>query len=190
MPRYAKKQTSKDFETFMNSVLTKNVDIVGTKEEGNPMEALLISFEECIGCSKVMKDLSKYDFYYENVILKEDNAVLIDEKTFNYNNFSLLGFQEYNGLNFYGVLGGSDYGLPLFFILYQDDKNTLRGYIPGKGNALNPLSKSPFGEDDDADEQYAKTNGFLNIREMEEKKFTFLNKDFLLEDIIKRIILK
>ncbi|MBC9702588.1 MAG: hypothetical protein H9W83_08680 [Leuconostoc sp.] len=185
MPRYIKKNTTEDLRKFLADFIQKNEEIADS------IESALVSLEECIGTSKLMKDLSKFDFYYENVLLEEHTKKTAEDvRSYFYDDFSLMGFQTVEDRTFYGVLAGSDYGLPLYFILYQDDKNTLRGYIPSKGNVLNPHSKMPFGEDEDMDEKFAKEHGFSTVWEMDEKGFAFLNKEQLIEDICKRLYVK
>lgn len=182
-PRYTKEVSKEELQEFFNKFVRKNNEVAD-----NIGDALL-NLVECIGASKVMKDLDKYDFYYENVLLKEDVEELkkLGNQKYFYDDFGLLGIQQIKGRTFLGVLGGSDYGVPLYFILYQDNKNTLRGYIPSKGNALNPYINYPFGEEIDMDEKFAKDKGFNTISEMEEKCYKFLDEELLIEDICERL---
>ncbi len=63
---------------------------------------------------------------------------------------------------------------PTFFIMYLDDKNNLRAYIPKKGNTFNPKTNRPYEADWDT--------GFENMHyELNLKKF--------LEDIKENITL-
>jgi hypothetical protein len=186
MPRYIKNNSIDDLKKFLDASVKKNEEVAGDIVD------LLISLEECVGTSKLMKDLSKFNFYYENVLLEKDTIKSTEDndRDYFYDNFPLMGYQTIENRTFFGVLAGSDYGLPLYFILYQDDKNTLRGYIPSKGNVINPYSKSPFGEDEDMDEKFAKEKGFSSIWEMDEKCFQFLNEEQLVQDICDRLLVK
>lgn len=186
MLRYMKKNSMDDLKGFLEAFIQKNEEIA------DDMAGVLLCLEECIGGSKALKDLSKNDFHYENVILEEDakKSTESGDRSYFYDEFPLLGYQTIEDRTFFGVMAGTDYGLPLYFIVYQDDKNTLRGYIPSKGNVINPLSKLPFGEDEDADEKFAKGKGFASIWEMDEKCYQFLDKELLIQDICKRLQVK
>lgn len=185
MARYIKKQTIEELSKFIDSFLTKNSDIVSN------IQTAIICLEECVGASKLIKDLDKYFFHYsiENVIIDMDLKEKSDKKYF-YDDFSLLGYHEINGKVFYGLLGGCDYTLPVYFILYQDDKGILRGYIPTKGNTINPYGAGILGAYTTNDIKFARDFGYNDLREMEEALYPFFNENLLLEEIDKRLKLK
>lgn len=63
--------------------------------------------------------------------------------------FSLKGFQRLdNGLTFLGVEAGNDGDHPVFFIVYVDQANEVRAYVPEKGNSFNPETRTPYGSED------------------------------------------
>jgi hypothetical protein len=178
-----KKNTIAEFKQFLHDFIKKNDEVA------SDIVDVLVSLDECIGTSKLLKDLSKNNFYYENVLLEEDTKKT-DDRDYFYDDFPLMGYHTIDNRTFLGILAGSDYGLPLYFILYQDDKNTLRGYIPSKGNALNPLNKFPFGEDQEQDEEFSKKHGFSSVWDMEKACFAFLDKELLIQDICNRLQVK
>lgn len=82
--------------------------------------------------TRIKKDLSKCDFDTENVDIV-------------YGPDSLMGYQQLgNGLSFLGLIGGGDWEVAVFFIIYWDGKQ-LRGYIPSKGNFWNTDTHRPYG---------------------------------------------
>ena len=85
------------------------------------------------------KDL-KISFDTENMIVENDRYGM-----------SILGLQHIKDFNFLGVYAGGDWEVPVFFILYYDDKNKLRAYIPSDGNPYNRKTKEAWGNDCDED---------------------------------------
>lgn len=180
MPRYTKAMELSEFKSEFNRLLDK-LDFEG---EDKTIYNLVTEFLT----PTLQKDLSKFNFYCENLIEKATDLTFKDTPYFD---FPLLGYQEFNGISFLGLIGGSDYGLPLFFILYIDDKNRIRGYLPSKGNAVNPLSKSTFGEDNVKDDLYFQSKGFVDMGDFLSKDNNhLLMSELLLKDILTRIIAK
>lgn len=187
MPRFMKKNTVEDLKTSLDNFVKKNEEVV------DDIAGALLSLEECIGGSKLLKDLSKYDFSYnyENVLLAEDTKKTPeDTRSYFYDDFPLMGYQTIEDRTFFGVIAGSDYGLPLYFIVYQDDKNTLRGYIPSKGNSINPYSHCAFGENEDLDQKFAEDQGFASLWEMDSACYKLLDEKLIMQDICKRLLVK
>jgi hypothetical protein len=180
MPRFTKEYTIEEFKKIYDAELAK-------QDEPD----IRFYLEEGVGNSKVVKDLSKYDFIYsmENLIDKTEQYFKENFGGLPYFNFPLLGYNKIDDVTFIGFLGGADYTLPIFFILYLDQNGKLRGYIPYKGNALNPLNKSLIGEDSDFDNTFALNQG-LTTDDLFSNKHTFLDEALLKEDILKRIIKK
>lgn len=53
----------------------------------------------------------------------------------------LLGYHQLpNGLTFWGSSAGDDAEFPVHFILYVDEKDQVRGYVPQRGNAFDPTT--------------------------------------------------
>ena len=93
------------------------------------LETLLYNAHETF--DSLGKDL-KISFDRENVIV-------------DYNGAPLLGLQTIKDFNFVGVYAGGDWEAPVFFILYYDDKNKLRAYIPSDGNPYDRVNKEAWG---------------------------------------------
>lgn len=60
------------------------------------------------------------------------------------------------------MVGGGDWEMSVFFIAYLDDKKRIRFYSPKPGNTFNPKTKSAFGNDDKADDDFCKSVGIDN----------------------------
>jgi len=54
---------------------------------------------------------------------------------------------------------GGDWEVPVYFIVYLDDKKKIRFYSPKPGNVFNPKNKEAFGNDEDKDEAFCKKIG-------------------------------
>lgn len=114
----------------------------------NPYE-----FQESLGI-KLMKDLSKVNFDFENYYYSH-----IDEEI-----GGAIGFLGYrriwvqNGfLSYIGWSAGGDWEYPVYFLIYLDkDGETFRAYIPKEGNVWNYDTKSAFGNDEEADSNFLK----------------------------------
>lgn len=98
--------------------------------------------------TQVMKDIAKIDFDLENIVEQRLESI--------------------NGCNYLGVLAGGDWEYPVWFFIYSDEKS-LRGYVPIRGNAVNTINKSAFGNGEDQDKQY------LNKYGHEEPMDSFVN---------------
>lgn len=83
---------------------------------------------------KFLSDL-KYNVSGENL---DDNAELRITKS---------------GVYFISAWIAGDWEIPVQIFIYWDGKN-YRGYIPTKGNCINLLNKSAFGNDEDLDSNY------------------------------------
>jgi hypothetical protein len=180
MPRFTRKTTIKELEQFIKREIEES-------EEGTGLHSFLTILEEEPKHKKLMDDLSKFGFLWqlENLIDLEDK-----HSDSPYCSFPLLGYHYHSGVSFLGLMGGSDYGEPMFFVLYQDDKNKLRGYIPSKGNSINPFSKMIFGEDEELDDKFAKEKGYEDYHGLVKSDELLLNHEELLKDILKRIKIK
>lgn len=63
-----------------------------------------------------------------------------------------------SGVDFISFEAAGDWEVPLIVILYWDGYN-YRGYVPMKGNTVNLLTKSAFGNNEDEDEGYCAAYG-------------------------------
>lgn len=112
---------------------------------------------------KVKKDLSKYDFDNENL-------EFIDIET------------TETGLDFMVFETGGDWEEVLYFFVYWDGKE-LRGYVPTRGNAVNTLNKSAFGNDEDKDEMYCDMYGIVDYEDISD----YRNLDMCIDEFTARV---
>ena len=115
----------------------------------------------------IEKDLSKYEVDFENIGDIE------------------LGTTK-SGIDYLTLWVGGDWESPVQIFLYWDGKQ-YRGYIPLKGNAINTVNKSAFGNDEDEDEAYLKKEFKLKEYTGEEVDEIEINFDMCLEDFESRL---
>lgn len=65
------------------------------------------------------------------------------------------------------MMAGGDWEQPVYFICYLDDKKKIRFFSPRPGNTFNPLTKEAFGNDDDKDDEFARTLGLEDYGELQ-----------------------
>lgn len=184
MPRYTNIMSIETLKVKINSSIKKK-DLAGDESR---IYNVLTEFRELFPLLE--RDLNKYNFNLENLIDKTDEDFEVAFKQSKYFNFPLLGYQTHNKMSFMGLLGGSDYGEPVFFLLYIDPKDNIRAYIPKDGNAINPISKSVFGDDIEKDDLFAKSKGYEEYGDYLNADILDLNVDLLLADIFNRIVVK
>ncbi len=64
-----------------------------------------------------------------------------------------------------GMWAGGDWEYPVYFIIYLDqDRKTLRAYIPEEGNTYNKDTKEAIGNNDEADIKFLKKNAMIMAR--------------------------
>ena len=83
--------------------------------------------------AQVRKDI-KYDVNFENVSLDHKGTTK-------------------SGIDYLALLVNGDWEEPVAVFVYWDGKK-YRGYVPTRGNAINTINKSAFGNDEDADNEY------------------------------------
>lgn len=128
---------------------------------------------------KVENDISnKVSFDVENENIEPYSDVWKD----------LLGYRKWGDLVFLGGMSGGDWEQPVFWIIYYDGKD-LRGYVPKDGNIWNHVTKEAFGNDDDADEAFARKVGWLAKDEEWSGADYFDNYDVdkIRQDVLNRI---
>lgn len=93
---------------------------------------------ELIENQKILKDLGKIQFDFENYAFDESDI----------GGFTgMLGFKTLdNGFSFLGGAAGGDWESPVYFIVYWDGKK-LRGYVPEEGNTFNPKYRTAYGSE-------------------------------------------
>lgn len=65
-----------------------------------------------------------------------------------------------SGVDYIACTVGGDWEEPVALFIYWDGKK-YRGYMPTRGNAVNTINKSAFGNDEDADNEYGEK--YLNL---------------------------
>ena len=66
------------------------------------------------------------------------------------------------------MMAGGDWEQPVYFICYLDDKKRIRFFSPKPGNTFNPLTKEAFGNDDEKDDEFARTLGMDDYGELQD----------------------
>ena len=66
------------------------------------------------------------------------------------------------------MMAGGDWEQPVYFICYLDDKKRIRFFSPKPGNTFNPLTKEAFGNDDEKDDEFARTLGMEDYGELQD----------------------
>ena len=167
MPRYAKKSSVEDLRNKFRDIHTHFIE--KNKEYRNEHIPLYAFMDETPEGNRVYKDLQKVEFDLENNSIECIDELASDAINPEYTLEELKGIFKkaytedpncaisslpsvFLQLKDYAILlcwGGGDWECPLFFILYLDNKNHLRGYIPNKGNTFNLKYKSAYGNNED-----------------------------------------
>lgn len=106
-------------------------------EEIDNLSDLFDGWKESFGADPLRIDLEEFSF------------ATIDESTFdNHPLYDITGNINIEELEIKGVfLVHEDANrIDLFAVLYLDEKQQLRAYVPRNGNAFNPINGKPFGE--------------------------------------------
>ena len=121
--------------------------------------------------AQVRKDI-KYDVNFENVSLDHKGTTN-------------------SGIDYLALLVNGDWEEPVAVFVYWDGKK-YRGYVPTRGNAINTINKSAFGNDEDADNEYCtKYLGLKDYYGCDGCKFSLpINWDACLEDFETRLVVK
>lgn len=138
MPRFAKKGTTKQ------DILEKMIEFIKKDECFDPDDFDETDREQVIekylyymaySDSKTRDDLDKIDFDFENCgeIEKFNDANLVQHSKLS------------DGTAIIWCFAGGDWEYPINFVIYLDDKNKLRGYIPSDGNIYCHKCKCAYG---------------------------------------------
>ena len=121
--------------------------------------------------AQVRKDI-KYDVNFENVSLDHKGTTN-------------------SGIDYLALLVNGDWEEPVAVFVYWDGKK-YRGYVPTRGNAINTINKSAFGNDEDADNEYCtKYLGLKDCYGYDGCKFSLpINWDACLEEFETRLVVK
>jgi hypothetical protein len=135
--RTAAKISPKEFEEKMKSIYEKN------NERRFSLDNFVYTFcnnynkEKPKELSTLLDDISKIDYDCENL--------------------GAIGKVETRkGITYLKCYAGGDWECPILFFIYWDGKR-FRGYIPTYGNAFNRKLKRAFGNGDDEDVEFLKT---------------------------------
>jgi len=179
MVRYTTPTTPQELSTTINTIIHRNRYAV------QDVEGLLIVVDTCKGVNMLAADLSAFN--YENATTE----TTIDQ---NHPLYPYIGLTQFGHVTVYGTLLSTDYGTPYYAVLYRDDKQRLRGYIPRQGNAINPITNELFGDGGIHDDRIAQFLGYADYRSMPhgtpatDAQFYDINR--LTNDIVTHIQLK
>lgn len=128
-------------------------------------------FQDNPKLAQVRKDI-KYDVDFENVSLDHKGTTN-------------------SGIDYLALLVNGDWEEPVAVFVYWDGKK-YRGYVPTRGNAINIINKSAFGNDEDADNEYCtKYLGLKDRYGCDGCKFSLpINWDACLEEFETRLVVK
>ena len=128
-------------------------------------------FQDDPKLAQVRKDI-KYDVDFENVSLDHKGTTK-------------------SGIDYLALLVNGDWEEPVAVFVYWDGKK-YRGYVPTRGNAINTINKSAFGNDEDADNEYCtKYLGLKDYYGCDGCKFSLpVNWDACLEEFETRLVVK
>ena len=196
MPRYAKKSSVEDLRNKFNNIRDDIIKKYRDEDEGI---SIFTFIDETSEGEQMFKDLQKIEFDLENASIGCIDELVHDDINPEYTLEELKGIFKkaytedpncaisslpsvFLQLKDYAILlcwGGGDWEYPLFFILYLDNKNHLRGYVPSKGNTFNLKYKSAYGNNED----YPEDDEIVDLR---------FKPDFemMIEDIQNRIVIK
>lgn len=137
----------------------------------------------------------EYDVPDEVFFKRKQDATLWEKNSFEYLKVDHAGIQTHGDLTFFGVFALTDAGIPCFLVVYFDDKDRLRAYVPKKGNAYNSLYKSCLGMDPDGDDEYMESLGYEEsfmdkYEEDADFRLALYDNDLLIKSITDRIIVK
>lgn len=121
--------------------------------------------------AQVRKDI-KYDVNFENVNLDHKGTTK-------------------SGIDYLALLVNGDWEEPVAVFVYWDGKK-YRGYVPTRGNTINTINKSAFGNDEDVDNEYCtKYLGLKDCYGCDGCKFSLpINWDACLEEFETRLVVK
>lgn len=164
----------KKIEEMVNENISNGIDYlnedkpikIGGRKAPSGGREILEEYEDSwdiVDYPKVKKDLSKYNFDNENL-------EFIDIET------------TETGLDFMVFETGGDWEQVLYFFVYWDGKE-LRGYIPTRGNAVNTLNKSAFGNDEDEDETYCEMYGIEDYEDLPD----YVNINMCIDEFTARV---
>lgn len=145
--RTASRITPKEFEGKMKEMWEKNV-----QDRRFTLDNFIYKFcnqwnkERPKELNALMNDISKIDYDTENI--------------------GVIGkIESVNGLTYLKCYAGGDWENPILFFMYWDGSK-FRGYIPTYGNAYNRKYKRAFGNNDEEDVEFLKTQNIDTDEEL------------------------
>ncbi len=125
---------------------------------------------------KLEKDLKKINFNFENYTMCGEYFDCDDKNPEEWGINTLD-----NGLTYCMCSAGGDWEHPVSFIIYIDNKNKLRAYIPSDGNVYNKKYKCAYGSESDC-ENYEDDFDDFDVDDVEP-----VNMELFIKDIENRI---
>ena len=171
--RVAVKITPKEFEEKMHAIWDKHIE--NTYGKFTPSNFV-------------------YRFCRQHLDFEEMKAVRDDLAKIQHNeeNLDAIGkIESSNGLTYLKCDVGGDWEAPMLFFLYWDG-NKFRAYIPTYGNAFNRSTKTAFGNNDEEDLKFLKSQN-PDFSDEELRKFIHnvgYNVDACLKDFKARVTVK
>ncbi|AEO93613.1 gp354 [Bacillus phage G] len=100
----------------------------------------------------------KLNYAIHNLVYEGKISEDLDKIEFDFENTDCLETENIGDFYYMPVVAGGDWEHPVFFIIYFDDEDTVRAYIPEDGNVYNIKMKSAFGNHED-EEKYDFVDG-------------------------------
>lgn len=111
---------------------------------GSYVHNAMMSFHDDKTVEKIKDDLDKVKFDWENFYCDKSNN---DPSN---NDYSVMGiWTTVSGIPVLGCMAGGDWEHPVYFVIYPENKTTLRGYIPKEGNTWNKKTKTAYGSEEE-----------------------------------------
>lgn len=137
------------------------------KELGDEYDIYDLFSEDDPKLNQVFKDI-KYEVDFENVDVEKRGTTK-------------------SGIDYIGLQVGGDWESPIAVFIYWDGK-AYRAYVPTRGNAVNTITKSAFGNDEEADEAYCRK--YLHKSAEAAYNMLIINWDACLEEFETRVSVK
>lgn len=106
--------------------------------------------------------------------------------------YHMLGPRTFGAVTTHGLLVGASNHPLVYAILYMDNRDRLRFYTPTLGNAINPITGWPFGQEQVADDIIAQHIGYASYADIDTNDAAtlvqFFDTHMLTQDITTTII--
>lgn len=136
--------TIKEFKEKLKKYLLENMDTGYDIEEVDEDTLIDLVYEYLSENDNII------DQIYVSVDVKRLNFIIEPGEYSHDNGGKLLGFNKISNLSFCGALAYGDFQIPVFLIMFFDESDNLKVYIPEKGNLFNKFTLEAYedrGED-------------------------------------------